>query len=81
MLVAVVDHLEDASWFASNLEALGARHRDYGVTEEMFGWVGECFLATLSKVSGPDWNPDVEAAWIAVYGEITKAMLRGAAQA
>ena len=81
MLVSVMDRLEDASWFSATLEALGARHRDYGITEEMYGWVGECFLATLSKVSGSDWNADVEAAWIAVYGEITKAMLRGAAQA
>src|SRR5690242_14195646 len=44
-LVAVMDHLEDASWLGETLGALGAKHLDYGVTNEMYGWVGECLLA------------------------------------
>src|SRR5512140_188739 len=43
-LVAVLDHLEDAPWLAATLRGLGRKHREYGVTPEMYGWVGECLL-------------------------------------
>jgi hypothetical protein len=34
-LVAVMDHLEDESWLAQTLGAMGVKHLDYGVTEEI----------------------------------------------
>jgi hemoglobin-like flavoprotein len=74
-LVAVIDHLEDASWLSSNLAALGAKHIDYGVTPEMFGAVGEALLATLAEILGDDWTPKVCAAWEAAYAAICELML------
>jgi hemoglobin-like flavoprotein len=79
-IAAVLDHLEDAPWLTSHLGALGARHVDYGVTDEMYGWVGASLLKTFAQVSGKDWSPNVEAAWGAAYGAIVQLMQAGAKQ-
>jgi len=76
-LVAVLDHLEDPAWLESTLGALGEKHVAYGVTDEMYGWVGECLLAAIAEAAGPDWSPALEAAWTAAYGAISGAMLAG----
>jgi len=77
-LVAVIDHLEDAPWLVSTLHGLGAKHVDYGVSDEMYGWVGECLLATLAEVAGSDWTPRYQKAWQDAYGAISGLMLAGA---
>jgi len=77
-LVAVVDHLEDASWLVETLTALGAKHVDYGVTDEMYDWVGESLLAALARAEGLHWTPEVEASWTAAYGFIATTMQAGA---
>lgn len=79
-LVAVVDHLEDASWLEKNLKALGEKHIDYGVTDDMYEWVGESLLATLAEVAGDDWTPEVESAWREAYDAIAAMMKEGAAE-
>jgi|RhiMethySRZTD1v2_1073278.scaffolds.fasta_scaffold03887_6 hemoglobin-like flavoprotein len=79
-LVAVVDHLEDAPWLGSTLQALGARHVDYGVRDEMYAWVGECLLATLAEVAADDWTPRYAKAWQDAYAAISGLMLEGARQ-
>ena len=79
-LGAVLDHLEDAPWLATTLGALGEKHVHYGVTEEMYGWVGESLLATLAEVAGPDWTPALERAWTDAYGAIASLMQAGAAK-
>ena len=76
-LVAVMDHLEDSPWLVNTLHALGGRHADYGVTDEMYGWVGASLLATLAEVSGSDWSPEVELAWSEAYGAIAGLMQEG----
>lgn len=80
-IVAVVDHLDDATWLATTLGAMGRQHSsDYGVTTEMYAWVGESLVATLAEIAGADWTPDMEAAWIEAYGAISALMLQGAAK-
>ena len=61
-LTAVLDHLDDADWLGEQLGSLGARHVGYGVTNEMYGWVGEALLTTLAEVAGDDWTPALEQA-------------------
>ena len=80
-IVAVVDHVEDASWLKQTLTAMGAKHASYGVTSEMYGWVGASLLATLAEIAGPEWTPEVEKAWSDAYGAISGLMLEGAASA
>jgi hemoglobin-like flavoprotein len=74
-LVAVLDHLEDAPWLQDTLGALGAKHVDYGVTPEMYDWVGASLLATLAEVAGSAWTPELHAAWAEAYGAIVSLML------
>jgi hemoglobin-like flavoprotein len=77
-LVAVMDHLEDASWLEAQLGALGAKHAGYGVTDEMYGYVGDALVTTFSQVAASDWTPEHTAQWSAAYGAITALMLKGA---
>lgn len=79
-LVAVMDHLEDAPWLKETLGGLGARHVGYGVTPEMYGWVGAALLETLAEVAGPEWSGDLHAAWADAYGAIAGLMLTGGAE-
>ncbi len=80
-LLSVLEHLEDASWLTSTLGALGAKHLDYGVTREMYDWVGDSLLATLAETLGDDWTANVESQWSTAYGVIRDLMLAGAPQA
>lgn len=80
-LVAVLDHIEDAGWLSETLGALGAKHVAYGVTNEMYGWVGASLLETLREVAGTEWTPELEAAWAEAYGAIAGLMQAGAARA
>jgi hemoglobin-like flavoprotein len=76
-IVAALDHLEDAEWLRDELGALGARHAEYGVSEEMYGWVAESLLATLARAVGDDWTPAYEAAWRDALAAIAGLMLAG----
>jgi hemoglobin-like flavoprotein len=80
-LVAVMDHLEDAPWLVNTLKALGAKHVGYGVTREMYDWVGASLLATLAETAGKDWTPELSSAWTEAYGAIAALMQSGAADA
>ncbi len=77
-LVAVMDHLEDAPWLVTTLHGLGARHVHYGVTDDMYAWVGGSLLATLAEVAGDDWNQELENAWSDAYWAIADLMREGA---
>lgn len=80
-LAAVIEHLEDPEWLAETLRGLGARHLDYGVRDEQYGWVGECLLLTLEEVGAEAWTPRVRDAWTAAYGAIAGLCIEGAASA
>ena len=77
-LVAVLDHLEDAFWLEDALMKYGARHAQYGVTEEMYDWFGECLFAALAEIEGSSWKPPLAAAWSEAYGVISGLMKAGA---
>ena len=76
-LVAVMDHLDDVPWLQSTLAGLGAKHAGYGVTTDMYDWVGESLLATLAGAAGRDWTDDLAASWQEAYGAIVSMMLAG----
>lgn len=76
-IAAVLDHLEDAPWLQSTLGALGARHVGYGVTDAMYGMVGDALLATLAEIAAEAWTPEVEHQWKLAYGAITTMMHAG----
>ena len=80
-LASVVGNVDNPEWLSKNLGDLGKRHLDYGITEEMYDWVGEALIATLAEVAGDDWTPDLQTAWVDAYGAITSLMKAGAQSA
>jgi hemoglobin-like flavoprotein len=80
-LVAVLDHLDDGAWLEGTLGALGEKHASYGVTREMYDWVGGALIATFAEIAGKDWTPAHTEAWGTAYGIIASIMLRGEAHA
>jgi len=76
-LVAAIDHLEDESWLFEHLAPLGNEHLAYGVTAEMYDWVGAALIASIAEVCEDDWTEQHAAAWRDAYARITVAMRRG----
>lgn len=77
-LVAVMDHLEDASWLEEKLMAMGLKHVSYGVTDEMYPWVADSLISAMSEVAGDDWTPEHDKAWGDALSAIASLMIRGA---
>ena len=63
------------------LESLGRRHVYYGVEERHYESVGTALLDVLAHVLGPDFTPEVRAAWTEVYAFMAETMKRAAANA
>ena len=77
-IVAVVDHLEDASWLDTTLRALGAKHVGYGVTDDMYPLVASAMIDTLRATSGDAWDEATEDAWTGALTFVAQCMMAGA---
>ena len=62
-------------------QALARRHVAYGVQEAHYAPVGAALLWTLEQGLGPDFTPDVKAAWAEAYGLLSGVMIAAAADA
>lgn len=80
-LVAVVAHAEDSAWLTKTLTALGRKHVEYGVKDEMYDWVRECLVDTFEAESGERWTAELGDAWHSVLKSVNDLALQGAAQA
>lgn len=67
MLATLVEKLDRPHELALTLEALGAQHRDYGVTPPNFAPVGRALFETLETELGPSFDAATRTAWIALY--------------
>jgi hemoglobin-like flavoprotein len=77
-LTAIIDHLDDAAWLDRELASVASKHISYGVTPEMYGWVGEALIATLAEACGDVWTPEAEIAWGVAYGALAGTMISSA---
>ncbi|MCC6621690.1 MAG: flavohemoprotein [Deltaproteobacteria bacterium] len=80
-LAAIVDHDGDVAWGESHLFKMGRTHVDYGVTAEMYPYVGDALVEALAEVCAETWTPEHEGAWRAAFADVTRHMLAGAAAA
>ncbi len=80
-IVMALEHLDDAQWLTDTIGAVGAKHVDYGVTDEMYPMVGESLVATLAEHCGARWTEDHQAAWVRTWGALQSLALAGAARA
>jgi hemoglobin-like flavoprotein len=74
-LAALIDHVDDPEWLARELPQLAANHAAYGVTPEMYPWVGDALIETLREACEDAWTPDAERAWTTAYASLTAAIL------
>jgi hemoglobin-like flavoprotein len=74
-LVAIVDHIEDPEWIAREAAVLGGSHAGYGVTPEMYPWVGDALIATVAEACGERWTAAAEEAWRDAYERLSRAIL------
>jgi hemoglobin-like flavoprotein len=74
MIGVAVATLDTPEVLLPTLRQLGQRHAGYGVKEEHYEVVGDALLKTLQQGLGAAWTPEVETAWIDVYGVLASTM-------
>jgi nitric oxide dioxygenase len=74
-LAAVVAGLSDLPSVLPAASALAKRHLGYGARPEHYSVVGEALLWTLERGLGPQWTPEVAAAWTAAYSMLSGFMI------
>ena len=80
-LAVVVNGLAKPEAILPAAQALARRHTAYGVTADHYAPVGAALIWTLEQGLGPDFTPDVKAAWIAAYTLLSGVMIEAAAEA
>ncbi|MEV6107861.1 globin domain-containing protein [Streptomyces sp. NPDC051940] len=79
-LTQVVQRLEDPG-LPEFLEALGRDHRKFGAKPEHYTAVGQSLIAALRFGAQMTWDEPTEQAWLAAYGVLAEAMIRGSESA
>lgn len=74
LLGTAVTNLHKLETILPAVKALGERHKGYGVTAAHYAPVGAALLWTLEKGLGPDFTPDVKAAWTETYTALAGVM-------
>jgi nitric oxide dioxygenase len=77
-LAVVVGGLSDLPSVLPAASALAKRHVGYGAQPEHYPVVGEALLWTLARGLGPQWTPDVAAAWTVAYTTLSGYMIEQA---
>ncbi|NEQ36737.1 MAG: globin [Okeania sp. SIO3I5] len=77
-LILVVENLRHPEALKEVVQALGARHVNYGVLKQHYPMIGIALLETLKQYLQENWNPEVKVAWVSAYRGIAKLMLKGA---
>ena len=75
MLAIAVTALDRPETLVLTVRQLGARHVGYRVRDEHFATVGAALLWTLEKGLGPEFTPEVRAAWTKTYMLISTTMM------
>jgi len=74
MIGAAVKGLNNLEKLVPVVQALGVRHKGYGVKAEHYGTVGAALLWTLQQGLKSAFTPEVRAAWTKVYGVLAGVM-------
>jgi hemoglobin-like flavoprotein len=74
MLGTAANGLDRLATIVPTVQALGRRHKDYGVTEANYATVGEALLWTLEQGLSEAFTPDVREAWTMVFVLVSDTM-------
>ncbi|GGF45885.1 hemoglobin [Azorhizobium oxalatiphilum] len=80
-LAVVVNGLTRLEAIVPAAQVLARRHVAYGVREEHYAPVGAALLWTLEQGLGPDFTPEVKAAWAEAYTLLSGVMIAAAEDA
>lgn len=80
MITVAVRGLGDLGKLVSAVEDLGRRHVGYGVRKKDYETVAAALLWTLEQGLGPDFTPEVKAAWVETYTVLATTMQKAAAK-
>ncbi len=81
MIGIAVNSLDRIDEIVPAVQALGIRHKAYGVKPKDYDTVAAALLWTLDQGLGEEFTTEVEAAWVAVYGLLAGAMQDASAAA
>jgi nitric oxide dioxygenase len=74
-LAVVVNGLNNLEAILPAASALAKRHVAYGVKAAHYAPVGAALLWTLERGPGPQWTPQLAAAWGEAYGVLSGFMI------
>ncbi len=74
-LTLVVNNLKKPESVVPAVQELGRRHIDYGVKPEHYDTVGAALVWALAQQLGPQWNAEVQDAWVAAYTLVATVMI------
>jgi len=74
----LLESLDKLDELAPALQALGARHVDYGVIAEHYQPVSDVLVYTIADIYGPGWTEAHAAAWHKVLSWTSGQMMAGA---
>lgn len=80
MLATAVNGLDNLDGIVPAVQALGARHVDYGVKEEDYDTVGTALIHTLQQGLGDAFTDEVRDAWLDVYTLLADTMKAAASK-
>jgi hemoglobin-like flavoprotein len=80
MLDLVVHWLDVPERLVPVLKQLGARHANYGITDDHFAKMGTALIGALEEQLGDRFTNEVRSAWNEAYLLISALMRRGAAK-
>jgi hemoglobin-like flavoprotein len=78
MISLAVSKLNSPEVLMPALQHLGRRHAGYGVQDQHYDTVGTALLKTLRQGLGVAFTPEVEDAWVEVYGVMAGVMKEAA---
>jgi nitric oxide dioxygenase len=74
-LCAIVDNLDDPELLRAEAHRIATTHRGYGVTAEMYAWVGTALIDSLRESTGDVWSDEAERAWKGAYAILARAIV------
>lgn len=73
-----VNSLDNLPKLVPIVQALGKKHKDYGVLPAHYDTVAAALLDTLAKGLGDGFTPETKDAWVKTYGILSGTMIEAA---
>ena len=73
-LTLAVLHLINEGMVSHEIRRLGSRHKSYGVVDAHYATFGAALVAVLEERLGTAFTPQIRAAWIEAWTELSAAM-------